>query len=126
MKPTNHGQEIGARIEDAVAEIVVGDCDFPVSVDDQIRVFENFPGGLHKHCDGEAEAERPFAEEEPREHVKHEAMQNVGWCVPVGEVLRVLGAFHHAVPELYIAAFADGFPAHQQQYDDCSHGDQDG
>ena len=50
-----------------------------------------------------------------RRAVKQEAVQHMRQRVPVGDVLRIFRALHHAVPEFDIAAGADRQPAHREQ-----------
>ena len=53
--------------------------------------------------------------QQPQQPIEDEAVDDVGGRVPVGDVLGVLRAHHHAMPELHIAAFADGLAAHGEQ-----------
>jgi hypothetical protein len=56
-------------------------------------------------------------------------VDDVGKGVPVGDVLGIFGAHHHSMPELDVAALADGLAAHEQEHNCKEHqqcGDEDG
>ena len=117
VEANHHGRDITHRVDDTVTVVIQRDRGFAVTIDDEIRILENFPGTFD--CDGETEAqgERPFLSNEPEQAIEKEAVDDVGRGVPVAEVLGVFRTHHHAMPKFDIAAFADGFTPHGQKND---------
>ena len=48
-------------------------------------------------------------------------MNDVGEAIPVGNVLGILRAENHAVPEFHVATFADDHAAHPPKYCRCDY-----
>ena len=63
----------------------------------------------------EPDADRHAPRDKPQHAVEDEAVNDVRGRIPVGEMLRVLRAHHHAVPEFYVSAGADRRAAHEEQ-----------
>ena len=61
------------------------------------------------------DADRQPPRDEPEQPVEDKAVDDVRGRIPVGEVLRILRAHRHAVPELHVAACADRRAPHEEQ-----------
>ena len=108
-------EDVGHRIDDAVAIVVERDRRLTVPVDHQVRVFDNLPRRLQECGGGQAECERRARRDQPEQAIEREAVNDVREGVPVRQVLRILGACDDAVPGFDVAARADGYAAHHQE-----------
>ena len=88
-----------------------------IPVDDQRRVLEDLPRRFEHHREQQPKTQRPSKAptDRPEQQVESEAVNDVGKGVPVGEMLRILGAEDNAVPRLDVAALADWHAPHRQQ-----------
>src|SRR6185503_3977254 len=94
------------------AVVVERDRDGSVPLDDERRILEHFPRSLDEHREHETRALRQTPRGQPQQYVEGDAVDHVREGVPVGEMLRVLRAEDDSVPELDVAALADGYAPH--------------
>lgn len=96
-----HPGDIGHRVDNAIAGIAIRHGHFAIAVDNDRRVFENFPSALDQYRRTQRKPQRPFLQQQPAQPEKDEAMDDMAHRVPIGQMLAVLRALHDAVPQLY-------------------------
>ena len=94
---TDHSDQ---RVDDTVARIALRERLLAIVVDDHRRIFNDFPRHLYADRERETQRERHAGKEKPQREIEQEAVDDMAEPVPIGEVLGVPGAEHHAFPEL--------------------------
>ena len=82
----------------------------------------DLPRRFDDRCGDQTNTDGKAAGDEPQQAVEDEAVDDVRGRIPVGEMLRILRADHHPLPELDGAALADRRAAHEEQHK-CRDGD---
>lgn len=59
-KPYRHHDDITRRVEDAITEVSLRDGRFTITIDDDRRIFENFPTSFEEKCDEKSPLHRYF------------------------------------------------------------------
>lgn len=116
-------ENVAEGINNCVAVVTQSGSFFPVTIDYELRVFKNFPGGLDSYCNQKLPI-RFEARREPREQPeKHEAVKHVCEGIRIEEVLRVVRTARVAGPNQNSAARADQQPSLQvkQKCSDSKH-----
>ncbi|QTK80335.1 hypothetical protein AT6N2_C2777 [Agrobacterium tumefaciens] len=113
-----HENRIHRRIQDTVARVPQRHGRGSVAIDDDGRIFQNFPSGLHQNRKGKPHGKRLVTEQQPREPIEQEAVNDMRRRVPVSDVLRVARRVHARFEQLHITAFADRNATHGVENDD--------
>ena len=100
QKKTGHtGEDVGNRVDDAVAVVAKGNRRGSISIDDLIGVLVNLPRGLEGHDDNRGKANRRRPQRQPSQPIECRAVDDVRERVRIEDLLRVLIAADITGPE---------------------------
>jgi hypothetical protein len=83
-----------------------------VAVDDDVGIFDDFPRGFEQDAEREPRSKRRARQRQPNQKIERETVNDVREGVPIENVLRIFRTVDDTVPELDVAASADGHAAH--------------